>query len=115
MPAPLPLPLWRPWEELIWVLVGALALGLLADGWLINLALNIAVVMAVLYGTQGGAVLRFFARRQGVPLLVELIFYVALLLVAGLAFIMLAGLGLLDTWFDWRRLRPAAPEEQEEA
>ena len=53
--APLPLPLWRPWEELIWVLVGALALGLLADGWLINLALNIAVVMAVLYGTQGVA------------------------------------------------------------
>ena len=115
LPAPLPLPLWRPWEELIWVLVGALALGLLADGWLIDLALNIAVVMAVLYGTQGVAVLRFFARRQGVPLLVELIFYLALLLVAGLAFLILAGIGLLDTWFDWRRLRPAAAEEQEEA
>ena len=115
LPAPLPLPLWRPWEELIWVLVGALALGLLADGWLTDLALNVAVFMAVLYSTQGVAVLRFFARRQGVPLLVELIFYLALLLVAGLAFIMLAGIGLLDTWFDWRRLRPAAPEEQEEA
>ena len=53
--------------------------------------------------------------RQGVPLLVELIFYLALLLVAGLAFIMLVGIGVLDTWFDWRRLRPAAPEDQNEA
>lgn len=61
------------------------------------------------------AVLRFFALRQGVPLLIELSFYVGLLLVAGLAFLLLAGLGLLDTWFDWRRLRPAPVEDEEEA
>ena len=115
LPAPLPLALWRPREELIWVLIAALALGLLADGWLADLALNAAVLMALLYGAQGVAVLRFYARRQGVPLLVELIFYLALLLVAGLAFIMLAGIGVLDTWFDWRRLRPTAPKEQNEA
>ena len=115
LPAPLPLAHWRPWEELIWVLIAALALGLLADGWLADLALNAAVLMALLYGAQGVAVLRFYARRQDVPLLVELIFYLALLLVAGLAFIMLVGIGVLDTWFDWRRLRPAAPEDQNEA
>jgi len=33
--------------------------------------------------------------------------------VAGLAFMLLAGLGLLDTWYDWRRLRPASTEEEE--
>ena len=97
------------------MLIAALALGLLADGWLADLALNAAVLMALLYGAQGVAVLRFYARRQDVPLLVELIFYLALLLVAGLAFIMLVGIGVLDTWFDWRRLRPAAPEDQNEA
>ena len=115
LPDPLPLPLWRPWDELIWVLIAALGLGLLGEGLLADLALNLMVVTAVLYGAQGLAVLRFFALRQGVPLLIELSFYVGLLLVAGLAFLLLAGLGLLDTWFDWRRLRPASVEDEEEA
>jgi hypothetical protein len=115
LPDPLPLPLWRPWDELIWVLIAALGLGLLGEGLLADLALNLMVVTAVLYGAQGLAVLRFFALRQGVPLLIELSFYVGLLLVAGLAFLLLAGLGLLDTWFDWRRLRPAPVEDEEEA
>jgi len=111
--APLPLPLWRPWDELIWVLIAALGLGLLGSGLMADLALNLMVVTGVLYGAQGLAVLRFFAQRQGVPLLIELSFYFGLLLVAGLAFLLLAGLGLLDTWFDWRRLRPAPSEEEE--
>ncbi|MEE3257933.1 MAG: DUF2232 domain-containing protein [Candidatus Latescibacterota bacterium] len=112
LPDPLPLPLWRPWDELIWVLIGALGLGLLSDGLLADLALNLLVLMGILYGAQGLAVLRFFAQRQGVPLLVELSFYLGLCLVVGLAFMMLVGLGLLDTWFDWRRLRPASTEEE---
>jgi len=97
------------------VLIAALGLGLLGEGLIADLALNLMVVTAVLYGAQGLAVLRFFALRQGVPLLIELSFYVGLLLVAGLAFLLLAGLGLLDTWFDWRRLRPAPVEDEEEA
>ena len=28
-PVPPPMPLWRPWEELIWVMIGALAISLL--------------------------------------------------------------------------------------
>ncbi|HIG52565.1 MAG TPA: DUF2232 domain-containing protein [Candidatus Handelsmanbacteria bacterium] len=113
LPAPVPLPLWRPWDELIWVLIAALGLGLFGSGLMADLALNLMVVTGVLYGAQGLAVLRFFAQRKGVPLLVELSFYLGLLLVAGLAFLLLAGLGLLDTWFDWRRLRPASSEEEE--
>ena len=113
LPAPVPLPLWRPWDELIWVLIAALGLGLFGSGLMADLALNLMVVTGVLYGAQGLAVLRFFAERQGVPLLVELSFYLGLLLVAGLAFLLLVGLGLLDTWFDWRRLRPAPSEEEE--
>lgn len=113
-PAPPPMPLWRPWEELIWVMIGALAISLLGGGWLEDLALNLVVVMAVIYAAQGLAVLRFFARRQGVPRAMEWPFYLALLLVAGLAMLILAGVGLLDTWFDWRRLRPALPDEDED-
>ena len=112
LPAPLPLSLWRPWEELIWVLIVALGLSLLGDGLLADLGLNLIVLMGMIYGVQGLAVLRFFAQRQRVPLLVELLFYIGLFLVAGLAFLLLAGLGLLDTWFDWRRLRPTPAEEE---
>lgn len=112
LPAPLPLSLWRPWEELIWVLIAALGLSLLGDGLLADLGLNLIVLMGMIYGVQGLAVLRFFAQRQRVPLLVELLFYIGLFLVAGLAFLLLAGLGLLDTWFDWRRLRPTPAEEE---
>lgn len=112
LPAPLPLSLWRPWEELIWVLIAALGLSLLSDGLLADLGLNLIVLMGIIYGVQGLAVLRFFAQRQRVPLLVELFFYIGLFFVAGLAFLLLAGLGLLDTWFDWRRLRPAPTEEE---
>ncbi len=112
LPAPLPLALWRPWEELIWVLIAALGLGLLSDGLLADLGLNLIVLMGVIYAVQGLAVLRFFALRQRVPPLVEVLFYVGLFFVAGLAFLLLAGLGLLDTWFDWRRRRPAPTEEE---
>lgn len=108
-----PMTLWRPWEELIWVMIGALAMSLLGSGWLEDLALNLAVVMAVIYAVQGLAVLRFFAQRQGVPRAMELPFYLALLLVAGLAMLVLVGIGLLDTWFDWRHLRTALPDEDE--
>ena len=112
LPAPPPLSLWRPWEELIWVLIAALGLSLLGDGLLADLGLNLIVLMGISYGVQGLAVLRFFAQRQRLPPLVELLFYVGLFFVAGLAFLLLAGLGLLDTWFDWRRLRPAPTEEE---
>jgi hypothetical protein len=113
LPSAPSLALWRPWEELIWVLVGALSLSLLGGGFVKDLGLNLAVVMLVLYAVQGLALLRFFARRLGLPRLVELFFYAGLILTAGLALGLLAGLGLLETWFDWRRLRLASPTREE--
>lgn len=102
--------LWRPWDELIWVLVAALALGLLGSGLLEDLALNVAAVMVSLYATQGLAVIRFFLGRLGIGRLLELLLYILLFFTSGVSLIALAGLGLLDTWFDWRRLRPVPPE-----
>lgn len=112
LPNSLPLALWRPWEELIWVLIAALGLSLLGDGLLADLGINLIALMGVIYGVQGLAILRFFAQRQRVPLLVELLFYIGLVFVLGLAFLLLAGLGILDTWFDWRRLRPTRTEQE---
>jgi hypothetical protein len=107
VPPALPFRKWRPWASLIWVLIAGLALQLLGGGAVADVALNLVVVMAVLYAIQGLAVVRFFAQRWGIPALVEVLAYLLLALVAGVAPFLLAALGLLDTWFDWRRLDPA--------
>lgn len=113
LPQDRPFPLWRLWDELIWGLIAALILGLLGSGLVEGLALNLVVVVGVLYAVQGLALVRFFVCRLGISRLLELLFYMLLLFTSGLALIALAGLGLLDTWFDWRRLRPSPAEEED--
>ena len=104
--------LWRPWEELIWVMIGALALSLLGVSWLSGFGAECgrSYVRDLRRARVGRPAL--FSRRHGVPRALELPFYIALLLLPGLALIGLAFAGLLDTWFDWRRLRPAPLEDE---
>jgi len=113
LPQDRPFFLWRLWDELIWVLIAGLVLGLVGPGLVPGLALNLVVVVGVLYAVQGLALVRFFVRRLGISRLLELLFYLLLLFTSGLALVVLAGLGLLDTWFDWRHLRPPRPEEED--
>ena len=113
LPPARPFHLWRPWEELIWVLIGALVMCLIGAGLLEDLALNAAMVMLILYAVQGLAMVRYYILRLGIARPLELLFYILLFFTLGLALLVLAGLGLLDTWFDWRRLRPAADQEEE--
>lgn len=114
LPPGRPFHLWRPWDELIWVITGGLALSLAAPGRLRDVGLNVGLVMGIIYAVQGLSVLRFFLRRVGVARLLELMLYVLLFLTSGVSLLLLVGLGLLDTWFDWRRLRPAASGEDSE-
>lgn len=114
LPPGRPLRLWRPWEELIWVLIGSLGVGLVGAGWLRDLSLNLMVVMVLLYAAQGLGVTRFYMHRLELARLLEVAIYALLLFTAGIALAALAGLGLVDTWFDWRRLRPGAVRTDEE-
>ena len=107
LPPALPLHRWRPWDELIWVLVAALVLWLAGPGPLREVGLNMAAVMVAVYAVHGLALLRYGFRRTGTARLLEWVLYAALFVTLGLSFVLLAALGLLDTWFDWRRLRPA--------
>jgi hypothetical protein len=111
MPPALPLHLWRPWDELIWVLIAALAIWLAMPAPLREIGLNMAAVMGAVYAVHGLALLRYGFRRTGTARLLEWVLYVALFLTSGLSLVLLSGLGLLDTWFDWRRLRPAPAGE----
>lgn len=107
LPTGVPFRCWRPWDELIWVAIAGLGLGLIGSGLAAELGLNLLLVMVVLYAVQGLALMRFLAWRRGIPRWLEVLFYLALLLASGIALVVVAGLGLLDTWFDWRHLRPA--------
>jgi hypothetical protein len=109
LPEALPLRLWRPWTQLIWVLIGGLALKLASSGTTEDLGLNLILVMAIIYAVQGMAVGRFYAHRLGVSPLLELVFYLALF-TSGVGMFLLPALGLMDTWFDWRRLEVASDQ-----
>ena len=104
LPDALPLRLWRLWEELIWVLVAGLALGLVGSGLVADLGVNLLGVMLILYAVQGVALVRYSFWRLRISWMVEFLFYLVLLFTSGIAALFLAGLGLLDTWFDWRRI-----------
>ena len=109
LPPPVALRLWRPWSQLIWVLVSGLALSLIGEGWVGNLGSNLILVMGLLYTCQGLAVGRFFARRVGLATMLEVAIY-AVLTLSFVGLLLLPLTGLLDTWFDWRRLEAVDDE-----
>ncbi|MFH1571529.1 MAG: DUF2232 domain-containing protein [Gemmatimonadota bacterium] len=105
VPDPVPVRDWRLWDQLIWVLIAGMAAALIAaEGLAGDLALNVIAVMGVLYAVQGFSVSRFYLWRMGAPRPLEFLYYAVLLLTSGAAALVLAGVGLMDTWFDWRRL-----------
>ena len=107
--------LWRLWDWLIWALVGAAAAALLGTAAIRDLAFNIMFVIALLYGVQGFALARYFAKRMSVPVYLELLFYGSLMLSPGLGILVITGAGLLETWFDWRRLSHRQEPVEEES
>lgn len=105
LPPAVPVRQWRLWDQLIWVLIAGTALILVtSEGLIGDLALNAVGVMLVLYAVQGFSVSRHYLWRMGAPRLLEVLYYTVLLFTLGVAALVLAGVGLMDTWFDWRRL-----------
>ena len=110
LPPAIPVRFWRLWDALIWVLIAGLALVLGTQGLSAELGLNLVVVTGTLYAIQGLALVRFCCWRLGVSRWLEGFLYLTLALTAGLSVLVLVVLGLLDTWFDWRRLDTASEE-----
>ena len=104
VPAALPFRLWRPWGQFIWGPVIGLALHLVGSGQLAALGLNIVVATGLLFAVQGLALMHFFLRRLQLHWMLMVAAYLFLSLTSYLGALVLAGLGLMDIWFDWRRL-----------
>jgi hypothetical protein len=103
-----PLREFRFRDELVWLLVGAIALQVLPFGQLVRAGQNLLAFMAGLYALRGAAVLVVLGGSSPGPLNVVL---GALLVVFMTPFVMATAflVGVSDTWLDLRARRSAAP------
>ena len=94
-------------DQLIWLLVGALAAALLGHVRPVVLAgTNVLLVIGVLYSLRGLAIMRMSVLRAS-PVFVGLLILMMLALVP-VSPLILAMIGITDTWVDFRR-RMAPP------
>ena len=75
-----------------------------------DLAINVALVLGLLYATQGLALIRHLLWRLGVQRFLEVLVYALLVFTSGLSLMLLVLLGLGDNWFDWRRIENGKDE-----
>ncbi len=92
----------EPW---IWPLIISIGLGMFTGGGLQALGLNMAIFLAVPYFLQGMAVIQTLFRRYRISAPMRAIFYV-MLLIAEFLLLVIAILGLFDTWFNFRGHMP---------
>jgi uncharacterized protein YybS (DUF2232 family) len=100
-PAP-PLYYWKVPEWLIFVLLGAGFLLLVPVSGVRYAGLNLLLVVAIIYFTQGVAVVATWFQRLGIPRPLRIIGY-PLLFLNPVIFLIIT-LGLMDLWLDFRRL-----------
>ncbi len=102
---------WELPELLVWAFIGSGVLFLTGMPWLRVVGLNGLVVMLGLYFLQGLSIAAFLFRRFQLPR------FLATLSVIVLVFqpfftLLVAGLGLFDVWFAFRRLSIPRPPRQ---
>jgi hypothetical protein len=118
LPAP-PLSRWQAPDFLIWVLLLPAALLILnqrgwlgeVEAWMSDLSLNLVMICLFIYLFQGLMVLLDRISRLGMPkpltvcLLLFALLFAAVPQGRGIAMAFL-GLGILDTWFNFRKIEP---------
>ena len=93
---------WTLPDWLVWLFIASAVLFLTGLPVIKEIGLNGLIVMVTLYFLQGLAIAAFWSRRLRLPPLVGILGAVLLLLQPLLVFL-LAGVGLFDTWFVFRR------------
>jgi uncharacterized protein YybS (DUF2232 family) len=100
---------WELPELLVWAFIGAGVCYVSGVAWLPAVGLNVLIVLVGLYFLQGLSILVFLFQRFHLPRLLAAL-SVLLLLLQPFFSILVAGLGLFDVWFAFRRLTlPKSP------
>ena len=97
------LSLWKTLDKTVWlVVISGIFIMIPLDGFRI-LGLNIMIALLFIYMLQGLAIISFFFNRKNVPVFFRAFGYFLIFAQQFLLFIV-AGLGLIDTWADFRKL-----------
>lgn len=94
---------WELPEFLVWAFIGAGVLYLTGLPWLQGLGLNGLIILIGLYFLQGLSIAAFLFQRFQLPRLLAAV-SVLLLLFQPFLTLVVAGVGLFDVWFAFRRL-----------
>lgn len=94
-------------EPLVWLLIATGFFLLLPASTLTSPALNILLLITLLYFFQGMAVISALIAKHSVPALVRILLY-AMLIIQPYLLALVAGIGLFDLWGDFR-----TPKKQE--
>ncbi len=99
--------MWRAPEFLVWGLIGAGFIMLLPRSALNSAALNMLIIISVIYVFHGLSIVLFFFKKYNVPALSRYVIYL-LIILQQLSMIILALMGLFDQWIDFRKIHVKA-------
>ncbi|MDD2897593.1 MAG: YybS family protein, partial [Desulfuromonadaceae bacterium] len=88
-------------DLLIWVLIATGFSLLLPESLITTPALNILLILGMLYFLQGVAVVTALAAKHSVPALLRILFY-TMLIIQPYLLALVASIGLFDLWVDFR-------------
>lgn len=99
----------------VWLVIGSISLAL-ANAYLAHwqpllfAALNLLLILSLVYYLQGLCILAFFLDRWGVRPFAKALIYLSILLFFQPFGFVLVGVGFFDSWFDFRKLTPPDPK-----
>lgn len=94
---------WKAPKPVVWGLIGCICLLLTGNMWLGMAALNGLAVMMTILLFQGIANCAYYAHNRAMPPMIRLLLGVIILL-QPLLWLVIMTVGLLDVWFDFRKL-----------
>lgn len=101
--SPSPLAAWHAPDVWVWGLIAGLGLILMHDETARFIGWNLGIVYAVLYLTQGVAVVDHYLQRVRIKPFIRVLLHTLILALPSIVFVI--ALGVVDIWADFRKVR----------
>ncbi len=96
--------LWTLPEKLVWVFIASTLMFLVPGTISATIGANLLIVSGLLYCIQGFSIVVYFFSKWNLPRFARTIFYI-MILFQSIGTIIILGLGLTNTWFDYRKIK----------
>ncbi|GEM_PF-3352405 len=100
-----PFSAWRPDYRLVGLFITGLFFTVLQLGGSDYIGWNVLAFTGIIYFISGLAVVENFFRRSKIPIFFKLLFYLGIFFAQLFSLVVLAGVGLFDSWFNFRNRR----------